>query len=415
MKIVALQAENIKKLVAIEIKPDGNIVQITGKNGQGKTSVLDSIWWALAGSSNIQTAPIRTGQKQARIRLDLGEIVVTRTFKEGKDGATSTITVENAEGARFTSPQAMLDDLWDNLSFDPLAFARMSPDKQFATLRKFVPGVDFEAIDEQNKIDYARRTEINRQAKAARAAADLIKVPDHLEAQVDESKLVDQMEAAGKHNAEIETRRARREAVRLEIDALAKRLDALQTEEEGIRASMNDKSKALESAPALPDPIDASEIRQKISQAKEVNASVSRKNQQLAHHSTADKLEEESEAITHAMDVRDEAKRTAIAAAKLPVEGIGFGDGIITLNGVPFNQASDAEQLRTSIALAMAANPKLKVLRVRDGSLLDEDSMQILAEMAEANDYQVWIERVDGSGKVGFVLEDGHIKQEVLA
>lgn len=48
MKIIALQAENVKRLVAIEIRPDGNLVQITGKNGAGKTSVLDCIWWALA-------------------------------------------------------------------------------------------------------------------------------------------------------------------------------------------------------------------------------------------------------------------------------------------------------------------------------------------------------------------------------
>ena len=58
MKIVSLQAENIKKLVAVEIKPDGNMVQITGKNGHGKTSVLDAIWWALAGLSNVQAVPI---------------------------------------------------------------------------------------------------------------------------------------------------------------------------------------------------------------------------------------------------------------------------------------------------------------------------------------------------------------------
>lgn len=37
MKIVKLQAENIKRLVAVEISPAGNVVEITGKNGQGAT------------------------------------------------------------------------------------------------------------------------------------------------------------------------------------------------------------------------------------------------------------------------------------------------------------------------------------------------------------------------------------------
>ena len=71
----------------------------------------------------------------------------------------------------------------------------------------------------------------------------------------------------------------------------------------------------------------------------------------------------------------------------------------------------DAQQLRASVAIAMAANPKLRVIRVRDGSLLDERAMRLLAEMADAHDCQVWIERVDTSGSVGFVLEDGHLKE----
>jgi len=30
--------------------------------------------------------------------------------------------------------------------------------------------------------------------------------------------------------------------------------------------------------------------------------------------------------------------------------------------------------------------------------------------MAKDNDFQIWIERVDGSGKVGFVMEEGMVK-----
>ena len=50
------------------------------------------------------------------------------------------------------------------------------------------------------------------------------------------------------------------------------------------------------------------------------------------------------------------------------------------------------------------------MIRVRDGSLLDEDSMQILAEMATEADYQVWVERVSTSGQGGIYIEDGRVK-----
>lgn len=427
MKIVALQAENIKKLVAIEIKPDGNIVEITGKNGQGKTSVLDAIWWALGGVANVQAAPIRKGQTEARIRLDLGEIIVTRKFKDNAGTITSSIIVENVEGARFGSPQAMLDNLLGKLSFDPLAFARMDPRTQFETLKKFVPGIDFEAMEDQNKLDYARRTDINRRAKEASIQADKIAIrpetPDEL---VDEVKLIGEMEAAGKHNAEIENRKARREdfknQLNRKIDALSvlkrnveevqKRLEELEAASKASITEIETMAKQIDNAPALPAPIDTGALRQKIAEAKATNEQVQLNSSKKKLQKMATDLESEAKTISDRMTDRTTEKMAAIAEAKLPVEGISFGDSEIQLNGVPFNQASDAEQLRASIAIAMALNPKLKVVRVRDGSLLDVDSMKILAEMAEAQDYQIWVERVDSSGKVGFVLEDGYIKSK---
>src|SRR3989337_2937510 len=60
MKILKLTAENVKKLRAVEITPTGELVEVTGRNGAGKTSVLDAIWWALAGTKHIQAVPIRT-------------------------------------------------------------------------------------------------------------------------------------------------------------------------------------------------------------------------------------------------------------------------------------------------------------------------------------------------------------------
>ena len=42
MKIIKLTAENVKRLKAIEITPEGNLVVIGGLNDQGKTSTLSN-------------------------------------------------------------------------------------------------------------------------------------------------------------------------------------------------------------------------------------------------------------------------------------------------------------------------------------------------------------------------------------
>src|SRR5262245_51448409 len=87
LRIIELRAENLKRLVAVTITPKGDLVQITGRNGQGKTSVLDSIWWALGGAKNIQGQPIRKGQERAFVSVKLGaetvKLVVTREFTAG--------------------------------------------------------------------------------------------------------------------------------------------------------------------------------------------------------------------------------------------------------------------------------------------------------------------------------------------
>jgi len=465
MKIISLQAENIKRLVAVEIRPDGNLVEITGRNGQGKTSVLDSLWWALVGTSSIQGAPIRKGETEARIRLDLGEIIVTRNFRRrAADGEVTTgLKVEGSNGASFKSPQGVLDALLGELSFDPLAFARMKPKDQFNALRKFVPGIDFDGIANLNRGDFERRADYNRFAKQERAAAAALIVPPGTpEEEIDEQALIDEISRAGEHNGDIELRKERRAQAREKItrlrnsvagadealnqfaaaraaarDATIARIreqirqleqqaeeaaascvadidgqvtDAKRVTEECTREA-DDLQAKLDGAEPLPDPIDVAALRARIEEARTTNGAVKRLQQRKAHEVRAGNAEKQAEALTQEIDARNAAKQQAIASAAMPVTGIGFGEDQVLLNGVPFDQGSDAEQLQASVRIAAAMNPKLRVIRIRDGSLLDDEAMKNLAGFASEQDMQIWVERVDSSGTVGFVIEDGHVRK----
>ena len=430
MKIISLTSENIKRLTAVHIEPNGNLVTISGKNGSGKTSVLDSIWWALAGAGTVQKNPIRNGQVMARIILNLGELIITRTFKVKDDNEfTTQIKVETADGAAFKSPQKMLDELLGELTFDPLAFSRMAPKDQFNAMRKFVPDVDFDAIAAHHQGDFNRRAELNKAIKEMEGALAINTVPDEPPGQpVDESELMIKLQQAGDQNTETERRRANRQTMaesiasrqnditdlRERAAALRKQADELDAKVKDIQTEIDDKQKRLDEAPPLPELIDTAAVIEELNGAKEKNRQyqnwLDKKNKKaelvakIAEHKT------KTQALTDAMEARQKAKRDAIAAAKIPVPGVEFGDDQILLNGVPFEQGSDAEQLKASIAIAMGLNPKLRVIRVRDGSLLDDDSMKILDQMCNDKDFQCWIEKVDSSGKMGFVLEDGHLK-----
>src|SRR4029077_4178854 len=122
----------------------------------------------------------------------------------------------------------------------------------------------------------------------------------------------------------------------------------------------------------------------------------------------------ESEHLTGLIEGMDQSKNEATTKAKYPVDGLQFDTaGGITLNGIPFEQCSSAEQLRVSVAIGIALNPKLKVLLIRDGSLLDDKSLLQVMAMAKEADAQVWIERVGEDEQTSVVIEDGAIRGDV--
>lgn len=410
MKIIQLTAENVKKLKVVVITPKGDVVQITGKNGSGKSSVLDSIWYALGGEKEIPGQPIRKGEQSARITLDLGSIKITRKFTE----KGSSLVVENEKGARFPSPQKMLDDLIGALSFDPLAFAHMKPAQQYAEIKRVAKiELDLDALDKKNEEDYAARTDVNRQVKESRTRAEgfEFKYPA-LDAPIDVDGLVSDLATVGKYNQEIDERAKRRANVANQITADELRLGELLEEWERLKASITTNRELLANAEPLPPKKDSDTLQKQITEAQAENSEYTQRQEQKKLFDLAAEAEKKSEAFTKAMEERTAVKTKAIQDAKMPVTGLSLEAGAVLLNGIPFEQASSAEQMRTSVAIAMAANPKLKVIRIKDGSLLDEDGIAMITAMAGDNDYQVWIERVDSSGKIGIVMEDGAVSSD---
>ncbi len=417
MKIIELHAENVKRLKAVQIRPTGHLVEIAGRNGQGKSSVLDCIWWALAGGDTIQRSPIRKGESEAVIRLDLGDIKVRRTFKRKGDGDefTTSLIVENGEGARYSSPQKMLDALVDHLSFDPLAFTRMKARDQFDALRAFVPGIDFDAIDRANKADFDARTVKNREVASLTARYQAVSHSGRRTGRARRRHCRPRRRDGAAPASTTRTLsggrrggsrpRPKSPSFRTKAKAQLRASGRLAPPSQYGRSGRSERRipPLARCAPNSPLRLPCLPRSTPPRSATKI-ADAGRDQRRLRHRSLAPRTsateiaaegeaaEAEATRLTKAMEARNAAKAKAISAAKMPVPGLEFGEGEILLNGLPFDQGSDAERLRTSIAIAMAANPKLRVIRVRDGSLLDDDAMKLLGEMAETSDMQVWVE-----------------------
>lgn len=498
-RIVEYYAENFKRLRLVQFQPKGRITAFTGKNDQGKTSALDAIPYVLGGKKWSPEMPKRRGAQHMKVKLDLGDLIVSRT--------ESGLKVETAPGVKaWGTPQQMLDSLFDELAFDPMEFIRLKPDAQVDLLKRCVKlNEDLDELDRLNALDFETRRDLNREV--ARLDAELASIPvqEGLPAEkVDEAEIDGRIARANEHNRsmativeqrnrlqrELEKAREHRDRnaafigdTELRLQELAKLLRALQHQEEmgkqlvenlrpqlellndpaffsapgvkqslqaafvaaegytnaattalaqadqeqgtsmaalevatgqrgNLEAAVQDAAAALEAAPQ-PEVIDTTALFDELKQAQLVNREIDKRTRRDAVKKQRDEKNNQAEALTRAMRDRDERKARAIETAQMPLEGLSFTTSPrteILFEGVPLQQLGEAKQIRISIALVLARNPKLRLVVIKHGEALDDDSMEQLQKMAEEQDFYVWMAKVDPTGKVGVYLEDGEVK-----
>lgn len=404
-RLVELRAQNFKKLKAISIKPDRALFKISGRNEQGKSSILDAVAAAIGGKDAFPPAPVRAGQKAAEISVDFGALKITRTITNREGGGINhTLTLEFADGKRPKEKQHVLDELRGSpIADDPLAFARMKPKERFDLVKGLV-NYDFETMAQKRKDLFETRTQVGRDLVRAKAAVQNIDVaPDAPRDIVDVTQLAQELREAIRFNNEIAERRRRREEATSRVEEIQDQIDVLMAE-------MAELKKKLDTAEQLPKPKDVSSIEMKIQNADAHNAAARQAAEKDSKISERDRLDEEYETLTQSISDMDEERDAAIRKAKLPVSNLTFGDDDIMVDGLPFDAASTARKMRVSTALLMALKPQLRVLLVREGSLLDDEARAALQADAEANNFVVLMETVgEDISAGGVVIEDGMV------
>lgn len=420
MKILSLEAENVKRLRAVQITFRDGLMVIGGPNGAGKSSCLDAIAMALGGKSFVCDQPLRKGESRGHVTIELGEpepkYRVTRRF--GLKGTTSLV-IEAADGTKPASPQTLLDGLLGALSFDPLAFSRMDQKRQTDTLRQLV-GLDTTEIDRRIAAAETARTDAGRDVKRLEGAlAQAVHHPDAPAAEVSVSALGEELSAATETINRVEKMDSQAED--LETDAVSwssraeeidRKIDELLAEKKRLTegaASAREQAARIRAEMekvALPD---VAAIRARLNAADSLNRKF---RDNAARKKTADELataRRSHEEATRRLEALRDGRRKAIESAPFPIEGLAMDETGVVYKGLPFSQASQAEQLRVSVAMGLAMNPKLRLLLIRDGSLLDESNLALVSEMAEAAGAQILMERVGRDSHTSVVIEDGMV------
>ena len=412
MRILGLIVQNFKNITIAEVTPTGGIVIISGDNGAGKTALIDAFWMALdqKGAIKDNPDPIKHGEKSAKVVVDLGKYIVTRTWTETK----SYLKIENAEGAVFKGPGAMLASLIGELSFDPQAFTEKNEKEQLNTIINILDlPIDIPALDAQRKDLYEARTLINRDVTALKGQRDGIVIPEGTpddekstaEVMIDYSAASDKVVQNDKLRDALTRKSDYVKSLESQLERLTRQVDELNNE---IKAEDLELDSIEKEVAMLEDP-DLEAFKCQIDDVEKTNILVRKKQERQQIIDRLTSQETASENQTKAMEAIDAQKADAIKNATMPVPGLSFDESGVLYNGVKLKGCSAAEQLKVSIGIAMVLNPKIRVIRITDGSLLDDHNMKVIEEMAEEHDFQVWIERVDSTGKMGVFIQEGEI------
>lgn len=408
LRIVYLQAENVKRLKAIRIRPDKTLVRIEGRNAAGKSSVLDVVAAVLGGGRWNPDKPIREGAKKAVGIVDLDEIRVERKWTS----SGTYLSVTSKSGATLPSPQTILDKLTGDLMFDPLGFIQMKPAEQVSQLKRLA-GLDFDELDTQRAALFTDRTAVNRGGKAADARIGMpVSKPQSLEP-IDTTKLAESYEKAVRHNRDCEE--AARQAKEAGNDAtmtggICERLRNELREAENVHAARLAATQILTDKATEMKPIEVGSLGEQMEQAKAHNDAIVAYRGYKQRRKEADLLAASAEELTEKIEKLDAQKQETLAAAKFPVEGLAFDAEGVSFKGIPLSQASSAEQLRIGVAIGLAQKPRARIMLCRNGSLLDEASLQELHDIATEFDAQVFVERVAEEASPSAVfIEDGEV------
>lgn len=452
MKIIKLIAENIKRVKAVEIEPTGAVVKITGKNEQGKSSVLDAIIYGLRGKTKIDKEPLRQGEESGFVEMDLGDYVVTRKFSENEAGIVQTyVKVVSKENAEFRSPQQLLDKFITDLTFDPLEFVKADPKVQRKTLLNIVD-FDFDedhliaisGFELKNDKDHIpldiisqyiatvsdKRLEIHRELTKQKKVLEAVEIPEGMEDTKtvsitdlvsERTKLQDKERLKEKIEKERQDKTSNIEYVKGEIENSYAEIEELKNKIKSIEIRISESNKKLqehvdyrnilgEKHKSMPD-VDFTDIDKRISEADETNRVAElckqRKLSQESVISNQSKHDTFSETIKKLREYND----SLIENVKFPITGLGFSEeGYVTYEGVPLEQAGSSKQIIVGMSIGAALNPDIRVIIIKNGNDLDSDNQKVVEKWAEDNDFQIWMECVaDEDDGVSFHIIDGEI------
>lgn len=413
VKINALELENVKRIKAVKIDPKQNGLTIVGDdNNQGKTSVLDSIAWALGGDKNKPSNAAREGSTippVLKVTLSNGIIVERK-------GKNSSLKVTDPSGKK--AGQNLLNSFIEQLALDlPKFMNKTNKEKAEVLLNIIGVGEQLAVYQKQENELYQERLTVGRiadqKAKFAKEQPFFEDAPKDL---VSPQDLINQQQAILAQNGENQRKREKVTQYEYQVktltDEVARYEQMLNQKKEELNKATYDLSVAKTDALDLLDQ-STDELEKNLAEIEETNRKVRANLDKEKAEEEAKGYKSQYDNLTNQIEDVRKQKYDLLNNADLPLPELSIEDNELTYKGKKWDSMSGSDQLRVSTAIVRKLNPDCGFV------LLDKLEQMDLRTLTEFN---TWLEqeglqaiatRVSTGDECSVIIEDGYVKENV--
>lgn len=403
MKINKLEIENVKRIKAVKIEPtkDGLTI-IGGKNNQGKTSVLDSIAWALGGERFRPSQAQREGSvipPNLKVVMDNGLIVERK-------GKNSDLKVTDPSGKK--AGQQLLNEFIEQLALDLPRFMSANGKEKANTLLHII-GVDAKLADleKQETELFNSRQALGRIAdQKEKYAKEQPYFPDAPDTPVSASELIHRQQEILAKNGENQRLRANLHRLEQERQQINDQLSDLLRKQAEIEEKLR---VAKLSAEDLHDESTA-ELEKSLADIDEINRKVRANLDKDKAEEDAKHYRKQYQNMTVAIENIRSEKAALLHSTELPLPGLSVADGELIYNGAKWDCMSGSDQLKVATAIVRKLNPKCGFVLLDKLEQMDLDTLQDFGQWLEAEGLQAIATRVSTGNECSVIISDGYVE-----
>ncbi len=407
VKINQLELENVKRIKAVALAPsEKGLTIIGGRNGQGKTSVLDAIAWALGGEKYRPSQAQRMGSVlPPHLKLTLSNGLVVE--RGGKNGALKVLDPSGRKAG-----QQILNEFVEQLALDLPRFLHAT-EKEKAEILLQVIGVGDQLAELDRKVSelYNQRHAVGQIAdQKAKFAKEMPEWPGVPEEPVSAGELIRQQQEILARNGENQRKRSEADRIGEAYNRQYGKVKALEDElaEARVRLSQltEEMTTAQKSAAGLQDESTA-ELEENIRSIEEINVKVRANLDKAKAEEDAQACREQYDGLTRELESVRAKRQDLLRGARLPMEGLSVDDGKLTYHGKNWDSMSGSDQLKAATAIVRAVNPRCGFVLLDKLEQMDLDTLRDFGAWLEQEGLQVIATRVSTGDECSIIIEDG--------